>query len=63
MWGFPEKGVLGLRTAGEMGFQGAEISLGSFEEHYPMSDENVQENTGKSVGSAVSRLPRFRWNI
>lgn len=42
MWGFPEKGVLGLRTAGEMGFQGAEISLGSFEEHYPMSDENVQ---------------------
>src|SRR5699024_9305180 len=42
MWGFPEKGVLGLRTAGEMGLQGAEISLGSFEEHYPMSDENVQ---------------------
>ncbi|MGI6007619.1 MAG: sugar phosphate isomerase/epimerase family protein [Ruminococcus sp.] len=43
MWGFPQEGPEGLRLAAGLGLQGAEISLGSFEEGYPMTDPFLQK--------------------
>lgn len=43
MWGFPLEGASGVRLAAEMGFQGAEISLGPFETGFPLSDSKIQD--------------------
>lgn len=42
LWGFPGKGPGSLQAAAKLGLQGAQISLGAFEENYPLSDSLLQ---------------------
>ncbi len=48
MWGFPMQGPTGVRIAAEMGFEGAEIDLGPYENGYPLANPKIQ-NEYRSV--------------
>lgn len=59
MWGFPEEGAEALRAASQVGLKGAEISLGSFEEGYPLSNDSLQreyKKAGKDYGIELVSL-------
>lgn len=43
IWGFPVQGPKGLQIAAGMGFKGAAIDLGKYEDGYPLSDPQVQK--------------------
>lgn len=59
MWGFPMQGPTGVRMAAEMGFAGAEIDLGPYENGYPLSNPRIQNEyrrVSRDFGIAITSI-------
>ncbi len=57
LWGFPIQGPTGVKIASELGFQGAEISFGEYEDGFPLTNARIQKEYAAVCDDCQMEIP------